>query len=219
MIPVARTDAGGYRERLLAGAVSCLQEKGYAHTTARDLVAASGTNLASIGYHFGGKDALLNEAIAAIFDQWTERVERALFGAELGSPREMLQRAMAELVDVFDELRPVLILCVEGYPAALRAPVLRERLAEAYARTRVAGADMLRRASGELGVELPMAPEADVAVAARPRGHPRRPPGRRRHRHPGRPHRLINWQRSANAGMSPAAVGTSPGNEEIKTCA
>jgi AcrR family transcriptional regulator len=164
MIPVARTDAGGYRERLLAGAVSCLQEKGYAHTTARDLVAASGTNLASIGYHFGGKDALLNEAIAAIFDQWTERVERALFGAELGSPREMLQRAMAELVDVFDELRPVLILCVEGYPAALRAPVLRERLAEAYARTRVAGADMLRRASGELGVELPMAPEVLVSV-------------------------------------------------------
>ncbi|MFB4269588.1 TetR/AcrR family transcriptional regulator [Nonomuraea sp. GTA35] len=161
---MARTDAGGYRERLLAGAVSCLQEKGYAHTTARDLVAASGTNLASIGYHFGGKDALLNEAIAAIFDQWTERVERALFGAELDSPREMLQRAMAELVDVFDELRPVLILCVEGYPAALRAPVLRERLAEAYARTRVAGADMLRRASGELGVELPMAPEVLVSV-------------------------------------------------------
>ncbi|TYB56417.1 TetR/AcrR family transcriptional regulator [Nonomuraea sp. PA05] len=161
---MARTNAGGYRERLLAGAVSCLQEKGYAHTTARDLVAASGTNLASIGYHFGGKDALLNEAIAAVFDQWTERVERALFGADPGSPREMLQRAMAELVDVFDELRPVIVLCVEGYPAALRAPVLREKLADAYARTRVAGADMLRRASRELGVELPLEPEVLVSV-------------------------------------------------------
>ncbi|GAA2870392.1 hypothetical protein GCM10020220_069630 [Nonomuraea rubra] len=216
--------------------MSCLQEKGYAHTTARDLVAASGTNLASIGYHFGGKDALLNEAIAAVFDQWTERVERALFATELGSPREMLERAMAELVDVFDELRPVLILCVEGYPAALRAPVLREKLTEAYARTRTAGADMLRRASGELGGRAADPARdagvgrggdlrrADVAVAARPRVHPRRPRGRRGHCHPGRPHRLINWhlinwQRSANPGMSPAAVGTSPGNEEIKTCA
>nr|SBO90997.1 Transcriptional regulator, TetR family [Nonomuraea gerenzanensis] len=149
---------------MLAGAVSCLQEKGYARTTARDLVAASGTNLASIGYHFGGKDALLNEAIAAVFDQWTERVERAMFGAAPGSPREMLQRAMTELVDVFDELRPVLVLCVEGYPAALRAPVLREKLADAYARTRVAGADMLRRVSRELGVELPLDPEVLVSV-------------------------------------------------------
>ena len=38
-----------HREDLLAGAVQCLREKGYAHTTARDIVAASGTNLASIG--------------------------------------------------------------------------------------------------------------------------------------------------------------------------
>ncbi|MFB4276371.1 MULTISPECIES: TetR/AcrR family transcriptional regulator [unclassified Nonomuraea] len=161
---MARTDAGGYRERLLAGAVSCLQEKGYAHTTARDLVAASGTNLASIGYHFGGKDALLNEAIATVFEQWTERVEKSVFGAELGSPREMLERAMAELVDAFEELRPLLVLCVEGYPAALRAPVLREKLADAYTRSRVAGADMMRRAAAELGVELPMAPEVMVSV-------------------------------------------------------
>jgi AcrR family transcriptional regulator len=161
---VARTEAGGYREKLLAGAVACLQEKGYARTTARDLVAASGTNLASIGYHFGGKDALLNEAIAGVFDQWTAYVERSLFGTELSSPREMLERAMAALVDVFEEMRPQLVLCVEGYPAALREPVLREKLAEAYARTRQAGADMIRRAAAQLGVEPPVSPEVLVSV-------------------------------------------------------
>lgn len=161
---VARTEAGGYREKLLAGAVACLQEKGYARTTARDLVAASGTNLASIGYHFGGKDALLNEAVAGVFDQWTAYVERSLFGTELSSPREMLERAMAALVDVFEEMRPQLVLCVEGYPAALREPVLREKLAEAYARTRQAGADMIRRAAAQLGVEPPVSPEVLVSV-------------------------------------------------------
>jgi AcrR family transcriptional regulator len=50
----------GHREALLAGARRCLLERGYARTTARDLVAASDTNLASIGYHFGSNEALLN---------------------------------------------------------------------------------------------------------------------------------------------------------------
>jgi AcrR family transcriptional regulator len=36
---------------------------GYARTTARDIVAASGTNLASIGYHYGSTQALLNAAV------------------------------------------------------------------------------------------------------------------------------------------------------------
>ncbi|MFC4111229.1 TetR/AcrR family transcriptional regulator [Nonomuraea zeae] len=161
---MARTEAGGYRDRLLAGAVSCLQEKGYARTTARDLVAASGTNLASIGYHFGSKDALLNEAIAAFFEQWTERVEQTLFAGRPGSARELLELAMRALIDVFEELRPQLVLCVEGFPAALRAPALKEKLAESYARCRTAGADMLRRAGEQFGVELPVEPEVLVSV-------------------------------------------------------
>ncbi|WP_336212461.1 TetR/AcrR family transcriptional regulator [Nonomuraea sp. LPB2021202275-12-8] len=161
---MSRKEAGGYRERLLAGAVSCLQEKGYARTTARDLVAASGTNLASIGYHFGGKDALLNEAIAGCFEAWTKRVEQAVFDTGLDSPRQLLERALSAMVDVFEEMRPQLVICVEGYPAALRESVLRERLAASYAKSREAGVDMLRRASAELGTELPVAPEVLVSV-------------------------------------------------------
>ena len=53
----------GHREQLLEGAKQCLLTKGYARTTARDLVAASGTNLASIGDHYGSKDALMNQAL------------------------------------------------------------------------------------------------------------------------------------------------------------
>src|SRR5581483_4854381 len=70
---------GSHRDRLLAAALTCLQDRGYAHTTARDLVAASGTNLRSIGYHFGSKEALLDEALGECFRIWTSRVEQAVF--------------------------------------------------------------------------------------------------------------------------------------------
>ncbi|MGW1227409.1 TetR/AcrR family transcriptional regulator [Streptomyces sp. NPDC002530] len=62
----------GHREDLLEGAKRCLLEKGYARTTARDIVAASGTNLASIGYHYGSKEALLNLAFLKVVEEWGE---------------------------------------------------------------------------------------------------------------------------------------------------
>ena len=60
------------RERLLQGASRCLQEKGYAETTARDIAAASGANLRSIGYHFGSTKSLLLAAISLNFRRWLE---------------------------------------------------------------------------------------------------------------------------------------------------
>ncbi|MFE7075039.1 TetR/AcrR family transcriptional regulator [Streptomyces sp. NPDC057620] len=58
----------GHREDLLEGAKRCLLEKGFARTTARDIVKESGTNLASIGYHYGSKDTLLAEAYISIVE-------------------------------------------------------------------------------------------------------------------------------------------------------
>nr|WP_199834432.1 TetR family transcriptional regulator [Streptomyces sp. NRRL F-5755] len=46
----------GHREDLWEGAKRCLLDKGYARTTARDIVAASGADLASIGCHYGPKE-------------------------------------------------------------------------------------------------------------------------------------------------------------------
>ena len=81
----------GNREALLAGAKRCLIEKGYARTTARDIAAASGVSLAAIGYHFGSKDALMNQAIYEFVGEWADEVERAL-GAEGVMDAEPLQR-------------------------------------------------------------------------------------------------------------------------------
>jgi AcrR family transcriptional regulator len=136
----------GNREKLLRAALACLRDKGYARTTARDLVAASGTNLASIGYHYGSKEALLNEAIAAGFRTWTAEVERVAFASESASSSERLERSLTEMVDRFEELRPFLVSFVEAFPQAVRSPELRERMADAYEEARVAGADMVIRA-------------------------------------------------------------------------
>jgi AcrR family transcriptional regulator len=68
----------GNRENLLAGAKRCLIEKGYARTTARDIAAASGVSLAAIGYHFGSKDALMNQAVFESVGEWADEVQKVL---------------------------------------------------------------------------------------------------------------------------------------------
>jgi AcrR family transcriptional regulator len=134
----------GHRERLLAAARRCLVELGYSRTTARDLVAASGTNLASIGYHFGSKEALLAEALDEVFVEYTEKV-LALAGAVGGGaadPAEAVRTAWIAMTDLQGEYRPVLVAFVEALAQAERHPALRARLAAGYEqmrRTIVAG--------------------------------------------------------------------------------
>src|SRR5207302_11259415 len=71
-----------HKEQLIEGAIECLQTKGYARTTARDIAAASSANLASIGYHFGSKESLLNEALMRILEERNRRVAIRTFSAE-----------------------------------------------------------------------------------------------------------------------------------------
>ncbi|WP_022885389.1 TetR/AcrR family transcriptional regulator [Glaciibacter superstes] len=59
-----------HRDNLLVAARSCLLSRGYAATTVRDLVEESGANQASINYHFGSKDRLLNQALFDLNREW-----------------------------------------------------------------------------------------------------------------------------------------------------
>src|SRR5689334_3367233 len=72
----------GHREDLLEGAVRCIYEKGYGRTTARDIVAASGTNLGSIGYHYGSTEALLNAALEKALEDWGMQLANALLSTD-----------------------------------------------------------------------------------------------------------------------------------------
>jgi AcrR family transcriptional regulator len=124
----------GHKEELLAAARRCLVTRGYARTTARDLVEESGTNLASIGYHFGSKDALLAQALDDTFVEYTEKIvalARTL-GPGATDPHEAVSAAWLTMTGMQEEFRPLLVAFVEALAQAERSDPLRAQLAAGY---------------------------------------------------------------------------------------
>jgi AcrR family transcriptional regulator len=131
----------GHREELLAAARRLLETKGYARITARDLVAESDTNLASIGYHFGSKDGLLNAAIANAFQEWTDQLAAIAMAKPDALPIERARTTWAAVLEDLPAKRALLLSYVEALAQAERAPELREQFARQYrsCRTQIAG--------------------------------------------------------------------------------
>jgi AcrR family transcriptional regulator len=132
----------GHREDLLAGARRCLYEKGYGRTTARDIVAASGTNLASIGYHYGSKDALMNAALFQVVDEWREEVRAALaaLGDADGAAPERFEWYWARVLESFAARRDLWAAMVEVLAQVDRVPQLRQALSDGLQDARMAWA-------------------------------------------------------------------------------
>jgi AcrR family transcriptional regulator len=125
-------------ERLVQGAMRCLREKGYARTTARDIAAASKSNLGSIGYHFGSKEALLNEAIRDGFAEWTAQLGSIAFADEGATPLQRGRASWVALTQSFEEHRPLIVAFVEALAQSVRSDELRTQLADIYEEGRAA---------------------------------------------------------------------------------
>ena len=141
-----------HREQLLEGAIECLRTKGYARTTTRDIAAAANANLASIGYHFGSKEALLNQAILRACEQWTNRLGEAAFAGEDESPLGQMAASWVAMLNSFEELRPILVGLIEAAAQSAWSDDLRQELAAHYRVSREQVALMVRQSLGE-GVE------------------------------------------------------------------
>ncbi len=137
------------RDQLLEGALLCLQTKGYARTTARDIATASGANLASIGYHFGSKEGLLNAAVARTCEDWTEAIGKAAFSSPDASPLERIARSWEAMIGSFEQQRPLLVSFVEAMAQAERSEELRAQMAALYSKLRDAVGDMVRASLGD----------------------------------------------------------------------
>jgi AcrR family transcriptional regulator len=75
------------REQILAVAARLFSERGYAHTTLRQIAQQSGIQAGSIYYHFDGKDEIaacvLDEGIAAVTDAVNRRLDALPSGADM----------------------------------------------------------------------------------------------------------------------------------------
>ncbi|QIB48220.1 TetR/AcrR family transcriptional regulator [Streptomyces aureoverticillatus] len=129
----------GNREDLLAGARHCLEEKGWARTTVRDIAtAAGGVSMAAIGYHFGSREALLNAALIEAIDEWGTRTGRTLasFGETGSSPVARYEAMWTAIIESFQDDRTLWLATIEALLQAEHSEDLRRYLAGGQAQGR-----------------------------------------------------------------------------------
>ncbi len=138
---MSTTTRDTHRTRLLEAARTLLRDRDYGNITARDLVAASNTNLGSIGYHFGSKEALLNEAIGLALEDWVEAIGRATRGNARAGVPAMMMGTLSVVLDDYESIRPYYRAFIEALARSARSPELRQQLTAHYKRQcdRVAG--------------------------------------------------------------------------------
>lgn len=122
----------GNREALLEGAKRCLLEKGYSRTTARDIADAAGVSLAAIGYHYGSKESLLEQAFMAAMEDWFDD-EKPEPGEEPGEESrqepaggsiEQFRAFFADVIATFPAQKPLMRLNLEMGLEAEHNPAL-----------------------------------------------------------------------------------------------
>jgi AcrR family transcriptional regulator len=120
----------GNRDALLLAAKSCLLEKGYLRTTARDIASSAEVSLAAIGYHFSSKEALLTEALLLAFDDWDREFRQALEANvhPKATPAERFASTWARLMETFATHRSLWVANFELFSQLEYHPEIRRNL-------------------------------------------------------------------------------------------
>ncbi|WP_408990937.1 TetR/AcrR family transcriptional regulator [Streptomyces sp. 1268] len=134
----------GNREKLLEAARECLFAKGYERTTVRDLASAAGVSMAAIGYHFGSKEALLNQALFEALDSGEQA-----FGPS--SDDTGLDALWSRLIEAFSANKTFWLANLETVLRAQRDPELRKQVAAGLRQGR---SGMAREVTGTAEAEL-----------------------------------------------------------------
>ncbi|WP_199042934.1 TetR/AcrR family transcriptional regulator [Glycomyces salinus] len=120
----------GNREALLEGAKQCLVEKGYDRTTVRDIAAAAGVSMAAIGYHYGSREALLQQALFASLEDWDADLNEALSALDAPPGAGRFAAVWNLLIEHIRTRRPMWIASFELFLQAQRSPELLELYAK-----------------------------------------------------------------------------------------
>ncbi|MDD4775365.1 MAG: TetR/AcrR family transcriptional regulator [Syntrophomonas sp.] len=86
------------KQKILQAAMDIIAVEGLEKTTVRKIAARAGVNIAAVNYHFGGKDAVINQSFAAVTNQLREvfRFLRADDGQDVAN----LGRFIDEYADI-----------------------------------------------------------------------------------------------------------------------
>jgi len=117
----------GNREDLLAGAITCLREKGWARTTVRDIAAAAGVSHAAIGYHFGSRESLLTAALIQAIDEWGTEIGDGLTAR---GAAESYEEFWDETVRSYATHRPMWRATIDALLQTEHNPALRTLLSD-----------------------------------------------------------------------------------------
>ena len=131
------------RQKLLDGALRCLERLPLDRITARAIADESGANLASIAYHFQSKDALITAAVIEGLDRWLAEIERALAAVRSGSPAGRFRKANTVVEQTRRHHGGLVRSFVAALAMAQHDPVVRDQLADGFRRTRPAVAELL----------------------------------------------------------------------------
>lgn len=125
-----------HKARLLEAALVLLREREYGNITARELVAESKTNLGSIGYHFGSKEALLNEAIGLALEEWVDKIGLLTRDAGSRDLAALMRASLGAVIDDHEAIRPYYLAYIAALARSVRSRALRRQLAAHYNRQR-----------------------------------------------------------------------------------
>lgn len=139
------------KDKLLAAARDRLLAVGYARTTVRELVAASGANQASISYHFGSKEQLLTEVLFDLNREWGEELFAALDGAGAGERSRTARHEVlwGRIIDSIRSNRSLWFVNFESLASARQDETIRSMIAGGQRASR----DSLARAFAGLDPE------------------------------------------------------------------
>ncbi len=130
----------GNREALMEAAKRCLTERGYSHTSARDIASEAGVSTAAIGYHYGTKDALLMAALLEALAEWAAVLaERMVAPSEPETtPAERFTQNWERVIETFSTDRALWRILFDMLGAIDRNPRMKEILSGSNREARLA---------------------------------------------------------------------------------
>ena len=181
--------------RLLEATIRTIQDKGRGGATAREISRAAEANLGSIVYYFGSKDELVDQALVAAGERWTDSLrENGLGSASGDSIGERIVGSLGSYLGSLTRNRRLALSFLEALASADRSPTVRSAMADRYEGLRETVAEGTANGTNPLGLSEEATDAAAGALVALFDGL------------------LIQWLLAPDRGLNPLELVTSLGS-------